>query len=92
MVASDPKPARTLKILSVGNSGVGKTNLIMVSTGLSAFTEEARSTIGVQFSTKNVVSERGYPVNVQIWDTAGQERYRALTSAYYRYAPSHPNP
>jgi len=22
----------------------------------------------------------------QIWDTAGQERYRAITSAYYRFA------
>jgi Ras-related protein Rab-11A len=49
------------------------------------FTESTKSTIGVEFATKNI--EIGsHVIKVQIWDTAGQERYRAITPAYYRGA------
>ena len=63
-----PKPPmpKVLKILSVGCSGVGKSSLIMVGTGLAPFSEEIRSTIGVQFSTKTMTSERGLSVTVQV--------------------------
>ena len=57
---------------------------------LSRFTQnqfniESKSTIGVEFATKSIVTE-GKTIKAQIWDTAGQERYRAITSAYYRGA------
>jgi small GTP-binding protein len=77
-------PDFLLKLILVGDSGVGKTNL------LSRFTEdefhaESKSTIGVEFAAKTLrIDEK--VVKAQIWDTAGQERYRAVTAAYYRGA------
>eukprot|EP01071_Lankesteria_metandrocarpae_P004117 Lankesteria_metandrocarpae@DN3384_c0_g1_i1.p1 len=72
------------KIVLIGDSGVGKTNLLSRFTR-DEFNLESKSTIGVEFATKSVVTE-GKVVKAQIWDTAGEERYRAITSAYYRGA------
>ncbi|OIR57958.1 MAG: GTPase Rab11/YPT3, small G protein superfamily [Amphiamblys sp. WSBS2006] len=72
------------KMVLVGDSGVGKTNLLSRFTR-DEFTMDSKSTIGVEFATKTVkVGDK--TVKAQIWDTAGQERYRAITSAYYRGA------
>lgn len=72
------------KIVLVGDSGVGKSNLLSRFTK-GEFYEENKSTIGVEFAVKNVQVE-SKTIKAQIWDTAGQERYRAITSAYYRSA------
>ncbi len=69
----------------IGDSGVGKSNLLMRYTK-NDFNLESKSTIGVEFATKKVMTTNGKSVRAQIWDTAGQERYRAITSAYYRGA------
>ncbi|KAJ8647408.1 hypothetical protein MRB53_000431 [Persea americana] len=63
------------KVVLIGDSGVGKSNLLSRFTR-NEFCLESKSTIGVEFATRTL----------QIWDTAGQERYRAITSAYYRGA------
>lgn len=68
----------------MGDSGVGKTNLLSRFTR-NEFNAESKTTIGVEFATRNV-QIRGKTVRAQIWDTAGQERYRAITSVYYRGA------
>lgn len=72
------------KIVLIGDSGVGKSNLLLRFTR-NEFNLESKTTIGVEFATKNVRIE-GQLVKAQVWDTAGQERYRAITSAYYRGA------
>ncbi|KAG6599782.1 Ras-like protein Rab-11B [Phytophthora cinnamomi] len=72
------------KIVLIGDSGVGKSNLLSRFTR-NEFNLESKSTIGVEFATKSIVAE-GKTIKAQIWDTAGQERYRAITSAYYRGA------
>ncbi|KAL4443821.1 hypothetical protein ABPG75_011558 [Micractinium tetrahymenae] len=73
----------TFKILLVGDSGVGKSSLLLrFATG--GF-EELTPTIGVDFKAK-VVDIDGRRVKLTIWDTAGQERFRTLTSSYYRGA------
>eukprot|EP01066_Platyproteum_vivax_P020881 Platyproteum_vivax@DN8832_c0_g1_i1.p1 len=72
------------KIVLIGDSGVGKSNLLSRFTR-DEFNLESKSTIGVEFATKSVQTE-GKVIKAQIWDTAGQERYRAITSAYYRGA------
>ncbi len=73
------------QIALVGDSGVGKSNLLSRFTR-DAFTTDEKSTIGVEFATRIVRMEDGKHVKAQIWDTAGQERYRAITTAYYRGA------
>uniref|UniRef100_UPI00398F1166 ras-related protein Rab-11A-like n=1 Tax=Pristiophorus japonicus TaxID=55135 RepID=UPI00398F1166 len=72
------------KIVLIGDSGVGKSNLLSRFTR-NEFNLESKSTIGVEFATRSIRVENK-TVKAQIWDTAGQERYRAITSAYYRGA------
>nr|CDS30942.1 ras protein Rab 11A [Hymenolepis microstoma] len=72
------------KIVLIGDSGVGKSNLLSRYTR-NQFNLESKTTIGVEFATRSVkIGDVG--IKVQIWDTAGQDRYRAITSAYYRGA------
>ena len=72
------------KIVLIGDSGVGKSNLLYRFTR-NEFNLESKTTIGVEFSQKTVKIDNKN-IRAQIWDTAGQERYRAITSAYYRGA------
>ncbi|XP_044305066.1 ras-related protein Rab-25 [Varanus komodoensis] len=72
------------KVVLIGESGVGKTNLLSRFTR-NEFSHDSRTTIGVEFSTRTILVGDAL-VKAQIWDTAGLERYRAITSAYYRGA------
>ncbi|KAL6567347.1 Ras-related protein ric2 [Orobanche gracilis] len=72
------------KVVLIGDSGVGKSNLLSRFTR-NEFSLESKSTIGVEFATRSLTVD-GKIIKAQIWDTAGQERYRAITSAYYRGA------
>lgn len=78
------------KVVMVGDSGTGKTNLLDRFIN-DRFKIETRTTIGVEFSSKRI-QLKGKTVCVQVWDTAGQgkkkslniERYRAISRTYYR--------
>ncbi|KAI3828227.1 hypothetical protein L1987_02324 [Smallanthus sonchifolius] len=72
------------KLVLIGDSGVGKSNLLS-RFAKNEFNLESKSTIGVEFATRSIRVDDKI-VKAQIWDTAGQERYRAITSAYYRGA------
>ncbi|KAI9341519.1 putative ras family domain-containing protein [Zopfochytrium polystomum] len=72
------------KVVLIGDSGVGKSNLLARFTR-NEFSFESKSTIGVEFATRSVQVD-GKTIKAQIWDTAGQERFRAITNAYYRGA------
>lgn len=72
------------KVVLIGDSGVGKSNLLTRFTR-NEFNLRTLTTIGVEFATRNlhICSKT---IKAQIWDTAGQERYRAIVNAYYRGA------
>ncbi|CAD8209624.1 unnamed protein product [Paramecium octaurelia] len=72
------------KIILIGDSGVGKTNLFNRLQN-KEFQYDTRPTIGVEFINRTVRQD-GNLVKCQIWDTAGQEKFRAITNAYYRGA------
>ncbi|KAL1493983.1 hypothetical protein ABEB36_009660 [Hypothenemus hampei] len=74
----------TLKILIIGESGVGKSSLLLRFTQ-DNFDPEQTLTIGVDFKTK-ILNVDDNIVKLAIWDTAGQERFRTLTPSYYRDA------
>eukprot|EP01018_Ginkgo_biloba_P018446 Gb_13791 [translate_table: standard] len=71
------------KLLLIGDSGVGKSSLLLRFTA-NTF-DDLSPTIGVDFKMK-MMTIRGKKLKVAIWDTAGQERFRTLTSSYYRGA------
>ena len=73
------------KIVLVGDSNVGKTNLISRYIK-NTLPKNSNPTIGVEFATRVVPLKSGGTVKAQIWDTAGQERYYAIVSAHYRRA------
>ena len=73
-----------LKFVLVGDSGVGKTQLLR-RFGKKEFRHDSPSTINMEFSTRDIHFERCV-IKAQIWDTAGQERFESMTKAYYRDA------
>ena len=75
---------KIFKIVIIGDSGVGKTNLITRYLK-NDFKPETKATIGVEFNDKKY-EYKNKKIKIQIWDTAGQERYRSLTSMYYKGA------
>lgn len=72
------------KLVLIGDSGVGKTNLAS-RFAHNEFHGDSKATIGVEFRSKTLEID-GKEIKAQIWDTSGQERYRAVTSVYYRGA------
>jgi len=74
----------TLKILIIGDSGAGKSSLLLRFTD-DTFDPEQAATIGVDFKVKTLNVD-GNRAKLAIWDTAGQERFRTLTPSYYRGA------
>uniref|UniRef100_A0ACD5W2N0 Uncharacterized protein n=1 Tax=Avena sativa TaxID=4498 RepID=A0ACD5W2N0_AVESA len=73
-----------LKVIVLGDSGVGKTSL-MNQYVHNKFSQQYKATIGADFVTKEVLIEDRL-VTLQIWDTAGQERFQSLGVAFYRGA------
>ena len=70
------------KIIIIGDSGVGKSNILGRYLH-NEFKQDTKSTVGVEFGSKKVKVGQNN-IKLQIWDTAGQERYRSITSAYYK--------
>lgn len=83
-----------IKLLALGDSGVGKTTFLYRYTD-SKFNRKFNTTVGIDFREKRVMytgkgadgtNERNFKVHLQLWDTAGQERFRSLTTAFFRDA------
>ena len=71
-----------LKFVIIGDSGVGKSNILLRYI-YNSFSEEFKTTVGVEFGAKNIeIDKKVY--RIQIWDTAGQENFRSIARAYYK--------
>ena len=73
------------KLVLIGNSGVGKSSLMLRYTEDEFHEDSNMPTIGVDFKLKNVECEDKL-IQLQVWDTAGQDRFRAICRTYYRSA------
>ncbi len=82
--SKDAEPNRRVKLLLLGDSGVGKSSLIMRWT-LDSFSPSLTSTVGVNFKSKKI-NYSGELIQVQVWDTAGQENFHKITTSYYKGA------
>jgi small GTP-binding protein len=71
------------KIITLGDSGVGKTSIITRYT-TGNFIENIASTLGVNFSYKNLIINKTVKITLKLIDTCGQEKYRSLSKAYFR--------
>ncbi|GMM34530.1 Rab family GTPase [Saccharomycopsis crataegensis] len=73
-----------MKLLLVGDSGVGKSCLLLRFVE-DKFNPSFITTIGIDFKIRTI-EVNGKRIKLQVWDTAGQERFRTITTAYYRGA------
>uniref|UniRef100_A0A2C9VEB7 Uncharacterized protein n=1 Tax=Manihot esculenta TaxID=3983 RepID=A0A2C9VEB7_MANES len=86
-MAAPPARARAdydylIKLLLIGDSGVGKSCLLLrFSDG--SFTTSFITTIGIDFKIRTIELD-GKRIKLQIWDTAGQERFRTITTGRSR--------
>ena len=71
-----------LKYIIIGDSSVGKSNILLRYVH-NSFNPEFLTTIGVEFGAKNIEINKKI-FRIQIWDTAGQENFRSITRAYYK--------
>ncbi|KQJ96947.1 ras-related protein RABC2a [Brachypodium distachyon] len=75
----------SFKILLIGDSGVGKSSLLVSFVAAATLDDDITPTIGVDFKIK-FLTVGGKKLKLTIWDTAGQERFRTITGSYYRGA------
>ena len=78
------EPNITFKILTIGESGVGKTCVLRRFVE-NKFLKNHLATIGIDFKTKTL-NINNQEIKLKIWDTAGQERFRNITTQYYKGA------
>ena len=79
---TEQDPDFVFKIVIVGDSSVGKSNILTRYTQ-NVFDLNSKATVGVELSTK-LYRKNNEIISVNLWDTAGQERFAAITSAYYK--------
>ena len=78
------EPSMTFKILTIGESGVGKTCVLRRFVE-NKFLKNHLATIGIDFKTKTL-NINNQEIKLKIWDTAGEERFRNITTQYYKGA------
>ena len=69
------------KVILLGESGVGKTNLINITMGGNFNDNEIVSSTS-SFSIKKLTVQ-GKEYTIKLWDTIGQEKLRSLTKLFY---------
>ena len=78
--------AEPVKVVLIGESGVGKTSIITQFTS-GKFDPDCVTSLSAQFISKTVnFQDLGKEIKFDIWDTVGQEKYRSLAKIFYKDA------
>ena len=78
--------AENLKVVLVGESGVGKTSIIAQFTS-NTFDPDCVTSLSAQYISKTMEFPNVQKaIKFDIWDTAGQEKYRAIAKIFYKDA------
>ena len=78
----EEKSGNAIKVILVGESGTGKTNLIAVASGEKFIEDNLTTTTCSYMQTQVTINGVKYKIN--LWDTMGQERYRSLTKIFFK--------
>ena len=71
-----------IKVILIGDSGIGKTNLINTSVGIQ-FSDKLKPTISPSYNVK-IFEIEGKKYRLNLWDTAGQEKYVKVTKLFFK--------
>ena len=75
-----------IKVVLLGETGVGKTSIISQFT-THTFDPHRETSLSAQFISKTVdLKDIGQSIKFDIWDTVGQEKYRSLAKIFYKDA------
>jgi Ras-related protein Rab-32 len=74
-----------IKVIIIGEAGVGKTSLVKKFVS-GRFTSDYRVSIGANLFVKELILNSDIEVSIQIWDIAGQEKWVKMRHLYYRGA------
>ena len=78
--------AESIKVVLLGESGVGKTSIISQFT-THTFDPHRQTSLSAQFTSKTLnFKDLGQSLKFDIWDTVGQEKYRSLAKIFYKDA------
>jgi len=77
--------SESIKIVLIGESGVGKTSIISQFVN-QVFQEDVESSSSGTYNSKTLIYDNNKVLKLEIWDTAGQEKYRSLASMFYKEA------
>ena len=83
-MANQEKFDHQVKVLTIGDSGVGKTCMLLRYVA-QKYESNHLPTIGIDFKIK-VMETKGVKLKMQIWDTAGQDRFESISSTFYKGA------
>ena len=72
-----------LKIILIGDAGVGKTSISERYID-SSFKDVYQATLQVEKRMKIINEDDKTSIRLNIWDTAGQEKFRSITRQFYR--------
>ena len=76
----------SVKVVLLGESGVGKTSIINQFT-TRKFNPKCNTSVSAQFTSKTIdFPDQKKSIRFDIWDTVGQEKYRSLTKIFYKDA------
>ena len=84
MDTNKAKPDYTFKFIIIGDTYVGKSNIIYRFTE-NKFSDKYQATVNMDFSYKTV-TVKDKVCRVQLWDTAGQEQFQSISRGYYKSA------
>ena len=82
MIEEEVEEKESIKVILIGDAGVGKTNLINVASGRK-FNENETSTLSASY-VKKEININGEKYNISLWDTIGQEKFRSLTKLFFK--------
>ena len=74
-----------IKIITLGNSAVGKSSFILKYTD-NVFSLDYLTTLGVDYKHKKIKLKNGKDVRLRIFDTAGQERFKSVSASFVKKA------
>ena len=81
-MSNEKGASNAIKLILVGDSGTGKTNLISVAAGLE-FNSGVLTTTSCSYIQK-IVKRNKKEYKINLWDTIGQEKYRSLTKIFMK--------
>ena len=82
-MAETEKYSGTYKIITLGDSYVGKTALLKKYVS-NIFEEDTYATIGMNILAKDITLKNNKKIKLKLVDTAGTERYKSLSKQYYK--------